>query len=295
MIAPIAAIEICRFLHDAALLLLWGTAAFVAALLPRPLVAVTIRRLGGWPMAAVLVALLTTLAMLPLEAASIGDGWSDGVDADVLGAVLFGSTVGVALQAQAAAGLLLLMAFAFRQRSRMVVMAIGAALGLGALALTGHASMDQGVRLFAHRLNDSVHLLSGGAWLGALAPFVIVLNMLDIAEYHSDAQVALRRFSRVGHGAVALVLATGLVNVGLTLGRWPTDWSSPYQRMLGLKIAAVCTMTGLAIVNRYIFVPAAAEHSVAAIRAMRIASVFEIILGLAAVALVAMFGMLDPV
>lgn len=295
MIEPITAIEICRFLHDGALLLLWGTAAFVAFLLPMPVAAETRRRLGGVPMAAAIMALLTTAAALPLAAASIGNGWSDGFDAEVLGAVLFDSTVGVALQAQAAAGVLLLLAFAVHPRNRMACVAVGAALGLGTLALTGHASMNQGWRLVIHRSNDTVHLLSGGAWLGALVPFVIVLKMLDEAQFHVDAQRSLRRFSTAGHIAVALVLATGIVNIGLTLGRWPTDWSSPYQRLLSLKIAAVCAMTGLAIVNRYIFVPAIGDGSHAAIRAIRIASVLEIMLGVAAIGLVAIFGMWDPV
>jgi copper resistance protein D len=296
LIEPGTAIEICRFLHDGALLLLWGAAAFVAFLLPKPLAAETGRRLGSVPMAAAIIALLTTAAALPLDAASIGNGWSDGFDAEVLGAVLFDSTVGVALQAQAAAGLLLLLAFAVHPRGgRMAFVAGGAALGLGALALTGHASMDQGWRLVAHRGNDIAHLLSGGAWLGALIPFVIVLKMLDAANFHWAARLALRRFSTAGHVAVALVLATGLVNIGLTLGRWPTDWSSPYQLLLSLKIIAVCAMTGLAIVNRYLFVPAIGRESEAVIRSIRLASVIEILLGAAAIGLVAIFGMLDPV
>jgi putative copper resistance protein D len=296
LIEPSTAIEICRFLHDGALLLLWGAAAFVAFLLPKPLAAETGRRLGRLPMAAAIIALLTTVAALPLAAASIGNGWSDGFDAEVLGAVLFDSTVGVALQAQAAAGLLLLLAFAMHPRSgRMAFVAGGAALGLGALALTGHASMDQGWRLVAHRANDIAHLLSGGAWLGALIPFVIVLKMLGVAEFHAPAQLALRRFSAAGHIAVALVFATGLVNIGLTLNRWPTDWSSPYQLLLSFKIVAVCAMTGLAIVNRYVFVPTIADRSEAAIRSIRLASVMEILLGIAAVGLVAVFGTLDPI
>jgi putative copper resistance protein D len=209
--------------------------------------------------------------------------------------VLFDSTVGVALQAQAATGMLLMLAFAMHWKSRMPVVAVGAALGLAALTLTGHASMDQGWRLIVHRGNDIVHLLSGGAWLGALIPFLIVLKRLGATELHGAAQLALRRFSTAGHVAVALVLATGLANTGLTLGRWPADWSSSYQMLLGLKIAAVCMMVTLAIVNRYGFVPAIAHRPHAAIRAIRLASMAEILVGAAVIGLVAVFGMLDPV
>lgn len=295
MIEPITAIEICRFLHDGALLLLWGAAAFAATLLPRPLQVETVRWLGVFPIAAAVVALLTTLVALPLEAASIGNGWRDGLDIETLGAVLFDSTVGVALLAQAASGLLLLLAFAVRWQSRMAVVAACSALGLAALALTGHASMDQGWRLIAHRGNDIVHLLSGGAWLGALIPFLIVLKRLGKAQFHRQAQVALRRFSTAGHVAVALVLVTGIVNAGLVLGRWPTDWSSSYQLLVCLKILVVCTMVGLAVVNRYVFVPAIGHHRNGALRSIRLASMAEILLGLGAIGLVAVFGMLDPV
>lgn len=295
MIEPADAIVICRLLHDGALLFLWGTAGFVAGLLPRSLLAETVRRLGFFPIAAAAIVLLTTLAALPLEAAAIGDGWGDATDMETLGAVLFDSTVGVALQAQAVAGVLLCLAFAVRGKNRMTVVAVSGVLGIASLALTGHASMDQGWRLIAHRSNDIIHLLSGGAWLGALVPFLIVLKMLGEGEFHKAAQTALRRFSTAGHVAVALVLATGIVNTGLTLGRWPTDWSSPYQLMLSLKIVVVCTMTGLAVINRYVFVPAMGDRSDAAIRSIRVASAMEILLGVLAVALVASFGMMDPV
>ena len=295
MIEPTTAIAICRFLHDGALLSLWGTAAFVAMLLPRELAFETTRRLGVFPVTAVVIALLTTLGALPLEAASIGDGWHDGLSAEIVGAVLFDSTVGFSLQAQAATGVLLLLAVAVHREHRMATVATGAALGLSALSLTGHASMDQGWRLIAHRGNDIVHLLSGGAWLGALIPFLILLKMLGMAEFHAPAQLALRRFSSAGHVAVALVLATGLVNLGLTLGRWPTDWSSPYQRLLALKVLAVSMMAGLAIANRYVFVPTLGASPDDAIRSIRRASVAEILLGVAVIGLVAIFGMFDPV
>jgi putative copper resistance protein D len=294
VIEPVTAIEICRFLHDSALLSLWGAAAFIASLLPRPLVVETLRRLGIFPVTAALIVLLTTIAMLPLEAAMLGDGWSDGLNVSTLQAVLLDSPVGTTLQVQMAAGVMLLLSFFAERERRISAVAAFAALGIGALALTGHASMDGGWRLGAHRVNDTVHLLSGGAWLGALIPFLTVLRLAGDPEMHGPAQVALRRFSLAGHVAVALVLVTGLINTGLVLGRWPTDWSSPYQLLLSIKIATVCAMVGLATINRYVFVPAISDHSAAAVRAIRIASLGEILLAFAAIGLVAVFGMVDP-
>ncbi len=294
MIEPSTAIEICRFLHDSALLLLWGSAAFVAFLMPPSLAAPTLRPFGGLPIAAAGLAVLTTVAALPLQAAALGDGWSDAVNEATVYAVLLESPFALFFQVQAVAGLLLVLAFSRRADRRMATVAIASALGLAGLALTGHASMEDGLLRIAHRINDVVHLLAGGAWVGALIPFVVVLRMLAVPEYHAAAQVALRRFSNFGHGAVFTVLATGVVNSIMTLGRWPTDWSSPYQLMLTMKIGAVGMMTCLAIVNRYIFVPAIAENPEAALRSIRRASVVEILLGIAAIGLVAVFGTFDP-
>src|SRR5699024_4184601 len=112
-------------------------------------------------------------------------------------------------------------------RRRGVVM--GSGLGLISLVLTGHASMHQGSLLAAHRANDALHVLAGGGWLGALLPLVPILRLLDAPDVGGEALLALRRFSTVGHGAVALVILSGIVNMLLVLQRLPTDWSSPYQ------------------------------------------------------------------
>lgn len=294
MIEPDTAIQICRFLHDGALLLLWGAAAYVGFLLPAALRSQAISRLNYLPLGAAVMSLATTVAMLPLQAAAIGDGWLDGFDLDTVSAVLFDSSVGSALQAQGVAAVMLMLAFTVGRWRRMAVVAVCAAIGIATLSLTGHASMGEGWQRLAQRSNDVVHLLSGGAWLGALVPFLILLKMLGVSDLHGPAQQALRRFSTAGHVAVALVLATGVVNTGLVLGHWPMDWSAPYQRMLSLKIASVIAMVGLAIANRYVFVPAIARSPDAAIRAITVASIVEILLGLMAVGLVAVFGTLDP-
>ena len=54
--------------------------------------------------------------------------------------------------------------------------------------------------------------------------------------------MALRRFSRLGHAAVVIVLATGLVNTWLVLDMWPLDASSSYKKLLLAKIALVTVM-----------------------------------------------------
>jgi putative copper resistance protein D len=100
-----------------------------------------------------------------------------------------------------------------------------------------------------------VHLLSGGFWIGCLVPLLICLPQLRNPAQRPDAALALRRFSSLGHVAVALILATGLINTGLILRKLPVDFSSPYETLLAAKIGLVGMMVAIAIINRYIVVP----------------------------------------
>ena len=165
---------------------------------------------------------------------------------------------------------------------------------LASLTLTGHAALHEGWLGLAHRTNDVIHLLAGGFWFGGLLPLLPTLGLLRDPTRHDGAVVALRRFSTLGHGAVALVLLTGMLNAALILGRWPTAWASLYQRLLIAKILLVAAMTALALLNRYAFVPRLRDRPTDAIRSIRCMALSEVALGLGAVALVALFGLLDP-
>jgi putative copper resistance protein D len=102
------------------------------------------------------------------------------------------------------------------------------------------------------------------------------------------------RFSTSGHVAVALVIATGLIDTLLVVGKLPLDWSLPYQLLLAAKMALVAVMVGLAVVNRYVFVPRLARNRDGATAAILRATMAEIAIGTAVLALVAWFGTLDP-
>jgi putative copper resistance protein D len=120
------------------------------------------------------------------------------------------------------------------------------------------------------------------------------LAALDDPKRGRDAAIAVARFSSAGHLAVALVILSGVINTLLVLGRWPTNWSSPYQAMLGVKIALVATMIALAIVNRHRFLSRMAAHRPDVVRAVRRGTIAELVLGLCAIGLVSVFGMLEP-
>jgi putative copper resistance protein D len=106
------------------------------------------------------------------------------------------------------------------------------------------------------------------------------------------AVTAMRRFSFWGQFDVALVVLTGTVNVALTSG-FASFAPTPYRILLGTKLVLVATMVALALVNRYVLAPRLRPDG-AAVGALTRSCVAEVVLGAMVVALVSLFGLLDP-
>ncbi|UCI10496.1 copper homeostasis membrane protein CopD [Mesorhizobium sp. B1-1-8] len=283
----------CRFVHDTVLMLLWGGFGYLATLVPRGLAEPVAERLTIFRLAAVSLALVTTCAALPLQAAIIGDGWPDAVNGQVLGDILASTSVGKAWLWQLSAAGALAIAQGASARLAPMATAAMAALALASLALSGHAVMQGGWQGVVHPLNDILHVLAAGAWFGALLPLVLVLARFGQPPFRTEASVALRRFSRAGHWAVALTILSGTGNSLLIVG-WPLGWSSTYQALLTAKVAVVLIMTATAILNRYWFVPRLGRDRASSLAAIRAGTIAEIGFGLAAILLVSVFGLLDP-
>jgi putative copper resistance protein D len=281
-----------RLLHYLALMLIFGSSAFLWKIAAPGLRVRLDRRLVLSLRMAALLALLTTLAGLPLQAAEIVGSWQAAVDPAVLQKLLH-TAIGQAWLSRTLLALLLVLSMK-RQPGHVRGVLVSSAILLASLALNGHAAMDQGLRGFWHGANHVVHLLCGGAWLGSLLPFLLCLRLLADPVARSDASLTLRRFSSAGHVAVAGVLLSGVVNTMLVLGRWPTDWSSLYQLLLSLKILLTAAMVALAIVNRYVQVPRMKHDAMPAVATIRRCTLIEIGLGVAVLALVSVFGMLEP-
>jgi putative copper resistance protein D len=291
---PEAALAACRFLHDGSAMLVGGASAYLAGLAPARLARDIERRLRRAGMVAIAIAVATAAAALPIESAALGEGWGDALDPAKLAGVLSTASIGTPWLVQIGGALGLAAAASLPSRPRTVAVSLAAALVLASLAFTGHAVMQTGPIGVAHRLNDAVHVLSAAAWLGALLPLLLVLRRLDSCEHRCEARLALSRFSTAGHVIVLLILLSGVVNTALVLGRPPTDWSSPYQALLAAKIIVVIAMVGLATANRYVFVPRLATDRAAGLAAIRRTTLVELALAFAAVALVSVFGILDP-
>jgi putative copper resistance protein D len=288
VISPTTALIVCRTSFYAAASVLYGCGCFVAFLAPQRLrqeIRSPFRTAG-------VLALLASLAWLPIQAAVVGDNWTSALDWATLSA-LSKTTSGTAwfvhcILALSAFGVILLRPHASTAR------AVIAALLMASLVLSGHAEMDEGNRRALHILNHMLHLLSGGFWLGSLVALPSGLARLRDPTLSADAKIALRRFSSTGHLAVSLVIVTGIVNTALILGHWPDDLASPYQLLLDAKIILVVAMVSLAVINRYVFVPRLRRQPEYAVANIRNGTFAELGLGAVVLALVAIFGLMDP-
>jgi copper resistance protein D len=223
---------------------------------------------------------------VPIQTALIEGDWTAIDSGRAVAAVLTYTDVGKFTLLHAIVCLTMAAAlFLGRERAALVL----SGLAIASLASTGHASQS-----LAHMVVDAVHVLSACAWMGALVPFAFLLCMSADPGRARDAIASMRRFSVLGHAAVALTLISGLANTILTLCGLPANRSSPYQLELIVKVFAAFSMTGIAMVNRYLVVPRLKVDPITSRYWLLIGTSVEVVLGLVAIVLVASFGLQDP-
>jgi putative copper resistance protein D len=287
------ALSIVRFLHYSAAIQLFGMAVFetwiASASLSASLLS-TARRIAifnAW------LLLLSAVLWLAFEAGSMGNGWADTINPPVIWLVItatgFGPVWVVNLVLGAAA---VLVAHLLGPRA-WGALAIVSTFCLGALAFVGHAVAESGAIGLLSRASQVVHLLSSGFWFGSLLSLVLVLRQIRDPRYAADTDVALRRFSGLGHAAVALALASGLANSWFVLRDSPLTLTSTYQLLLVIKVALVGSMCVLALVNRYVFMPAIPAGDFSA-RRLRDGTIGELIIGTGVIGIVSVLGLLSP-
>jgi putative copper resistance protein D len=135
-------------------------------------------------------------------------------------------------------------------RNDTALLLIAGAL-LATLAGTGHTQTDEGVRAVVHVVVDASHLLAAGAWIGGL----IVLSFL-LSSSLPGSDVVLQRFSGMGYIAVAVLLASGMVNSWFLVGSVSRLTTTMYGQLLLVKICLFGGMLVLAATNRFLLVPA---------------------------------------
>jgi copper resistance protein D len=289
-VTPLA---LCRFAHFLTAMLAFGMSAYLWAYAPERLrlaLSPVVRRLA---LAASLVALVTAIAWLAIESASMADDWSAAVDPGQIVAVLTDTAFGHAWAAHLALAAALVAVVVFGPRDRWAATAVASAALLASLGLVGHAAMQSGAEGVLHRANHAVHLVAAGAWIGGLVPFVMCLRAYERDDLRKDAVRAMAGFSFWGQLIVAAIVLTGVVNIALTSHRAPIPPTTPYRALLVAKLIIVSIMILLALFNRFVLAPRL-KTSANALTTLRATSAAEVGLGCVVIALVSAFALLDP-
>jgi putative copper resistance protein D len=242
-----------RFIHFTALMVLLGSTISCSFLAPQQFKPVLIRRLKWLWHSAVWMTALSAILLLCAQAGMMGSGWRDVINPEVWLAVL-GTRFGSVWLWQILLGVITVVVLLIKPRILQPMLLILAAAQLILLAGVGHAAMREGFVGGLQRMNHAVHLLSAGWWVGGLLPLLMCMHMARKPHWRQAAIMAMMRFSRYGHLAVAAVLLSGLINSLMILG-WSLPLESDYVRFLVVKVVFVAVMVIIALYNRYFLVP----------------------------------------
>lgn len=262
-------------------------------------------RLRGWSIAlAVLGMLLSVYGFLLSAAAMLGVG-VEIVDRASAMMLLTETSVGWALIARIVVlALLSIAAFALvmHRTASLALLTVLAATAAATLAWSGHGAADDGPAGFVHLASDVTHLLAAGAWIGALAAFILIVSRrAQTPDTLNAAHRALASFATAGTIIVGLIIVTGLANSYVLVG--PQNAlrlaESDYGRLLLIKLGLFVAMLVLAAVNRFRLTPALGKAvggagTAAAAARLKRSLWIETVAGILILGLVAWLGTLPP-
>jgi putative copper resistance protein D len=280
---------LCRFVHFGAVLLLFGVGLFRCVLFASYLSsfeAGAARRLDRAMAGLAFLALLSAVAWLILTAANMADDWQDAVSVQTIGSVLGHTFFGHVWIFHLVLCLLAVLLSLPRARLRPRLCLLVTTLMLLTLSPVGHGAMYDGTPGQLLILNQMLHLIGVGTWLGGL----LMLAVLLIGDSAVDVRAVLLRFSGIGYGLVALIVVTGMINVRALSGAfWPEPALSGFGQVLAVKVGMVLCMLALAALNRRL-----ARGPDLRVSVLRVSVLFECLFGAAALAAVSLLGTLPP-
>ncbi|AOF98693.1 copper resistance D family protein (plasmid) [Blastomonas sp. RAC04] len=189
---------------------------------------------------------------------------------------------------------------------RHILAAIFYGLALSTLAWSGHAAATDGAFGLVHRLNDGLHLMAAGLWIGAISWFTILV----LAAHKNPDQIkladlrdAMESFAPLGITLVIVVAVTGVLNSQLVFGLENSMdvLGTTYGWLLAAKVLAVALMVMCAARNarlvrrRFIVQSGSRADTDVALVALRSSLAFELLLAIFVVMLVAFTGLASPV
>jgi putative copper resistance protein D len=274
----LVAVAVARGIYFAALMLLFGSAAF-GTVLKRRLPIIAQAALPRWP--AVLLALIAAGVWFLLATEQMAGELTWSALWEAATATLFGQLF------LARVALLLGLALVPRRGHALAALLAGAALVLP--SATGHAAASSPAGFTAIGAGlDAIHLLTAGFWIGGLA---VLLPLF--ARKEPNILLALSLFSDWAMAAVLVLAMTGLINAASIILAGSNGVSGgtpalPYLGVLGAKLALVALMLALAAVNHFKLMPRGQDGKIAR-NAER-----ELGLGLIVVLLAGALGQLSP-
>ena len=285
-----------RFLHYAALMILFGAACFPLYAYrdgtPPPDLQIWLRRTL---LVAAIAALVTGILWFAFATAGMAGSLGSVFDWTTLNLVVTTTDFGRIWLPRL--GLLvlavgLLVPKSFSANARLLVLG-ASALALTSIADTGHAGADNGPYSTLHITSDAVHLSAAAAWIGGL--FALSFVLATKPSRHAADKI-LMRFSGMGYAAVALIIASGLVNSWILIGSVQALFTTPYGRWLVVKLLLLLGMLGIAAANRFWIIPSMARVADTSvwIAKLRRHVVAEQIAGMLILAVVSVLGTTAP-
>ncbi len=281
-------IVVCLFLHYGAAMTIFGASASRFAIANTEGADPRLRSFlpAVWATLAV-----SAIVLVMASAGAMGGAWQDAVDVDTLATVMLDTGFGQVWQAHLILVILAALAL-WRTRLGEPWLAVASLLVLASMALVGHAAMIEGFAGEMRRLNQAVHLLAGGAWVGGVV--TLAGAMVALRARPAQATRLLRVFSRYGIVIVALLLATGIINSVLLVGTLRALFGSPYGWVLLAKLVLVAAMVATAAFNRFVLLPRLEAAPEPAGAVLRRAIGAEIAIGLGIVLLASLLGTIAP-
>ena len=296
------ALVIARLIHFAAAMAGFGGAAFRLYAVDSEAARGTAAALASFDrwlariiQVSALVLLVSGLMMIPIIAVGMAGSAAAALDPWVIGAVLFETGFGRVWCWHLLFAALLLVSVSITTHRHSLLL-VCAALALGSLGWVGHAAGTGGWIGLGRELNQSVHLLAAGLWLGGLLPLGWLLGQSRRAANGLGilAREAVPPFSQMGYAAVVAIALTGVVNTLFLVDGFDNLFGTSYGRLLSLKILFYLAMVGIALRNRFRLAPLLSGECASGAGALYRSVLVEQAIGLAILVAVSVLGTWAP-
>jgi putative copper resistance protein D len=256
-------------------------------------------RLAFWSLIA---ALLSALLWFWLEVASMSElSLKNALSTPAWRAVLFETQFGRVWQLRLGliAAAFVLVASALAQvkarRALVVVLWLVSVVLLTSLAWISHAAAAT-VHLFGVS-GDMLHLCAAGFWIGGLVPLTIFLARVRASFSLGETVVSVvRRFSMLSLCCVSVLVVSGISNSWLLVGSIHALFTTPYGRLLLVKLTLFAILIAIGARNRFLIkaTPLKAPAGRNVLSQLRRNVICEAWLGFAVVTIVAWLGVTPP-